>query len=701
MSEELTLTQDPPRRKRRMRAKAPQQAFAGLPPTPWAHFRLYWYAAVLDVLEQVTRSFDTREEALAQFPFLVNYHNALADFGLAGIAFDQAATWWNTALQAWEEAIPAQLPLCALRDGLGLEHDTLTLLVSIGLIEEDARFGALYEALHGIRGQHRPIVALLNGWRQSVDGEAQRGLRRLIELGLVQAINPDAPRLEWALQVPAPIWDALRGEAHAMPAPGVAYRAPDQLLTLDELTVPETLRSTLTQLPTLLASGEAQTLIVRGPQHNGRHTLVGAMARAMGRRRLDVDQAQLAKDDQVRLIGPLAILLNAMPCIELDLAPGETAEISRPIGYTGPIGLVLGKHGGVNSAALDRALTITLDMPDQTARRQHWLRGSHAYPLEDVDTLAGRFRLTSGNIQRAAQIAQVYARLNGRQSIALPDAQQASRALNRQALDTLAVRLETTGGWIDLSVGADTMHELHNLETRCRHREQLRGSVSQALGAHLNCGVRALFTGPSGTGKTLAARLLAAVLQMDLYRLDLSSIVNKYIGETEKNLNQVFSRAEELDVILLLDEGDALLTQRTNVHTSNDRYANLETNFLLQRLETFEGILIVTTNAGDRIDGAFQRRMDVVVDFRPPDISERWSIWQLHLPPEHAIDPRWLHDVVARCALTGGQIRNAVLHASLLALNDGGVVKDEYLEDAVHREYRKIGAVCPLRAKSR
>src|SRR5207302_3530655 len=143
----------------------------------------------------------------------------------------------------------------------------------------------------------------------------------------------------------------------------------------------------------------------------------------------------------------------------------------------------------------------------------------------------------------------------------------------------------------------------------------------------------ALFSGPSGTGKTLAARLLAAALQMDLYRLDLSAVVNKYIGETEKNLNQLFARAEELDVILLLDEGDALLTQRTSVQTSNDRYANLETNFLLQRLESFEGILIVTTNAGQRIDTAFQRRMDVVIPFQAPDVAERWSIWRLHLPP--------------------------------------------------------------------
>jgi SpoVK/Ycf46/Vps4 family AAA+-type ATPase len=186
---------------------------------------------------------------------------------------------------------------------------------------------------------------------------------------------------------------------------------------------------------------------------------------------------------------------------------------------------------------------------------------------------------------------------------------------------------------------------------------------------------------------------------MDLYRLDLSTVVNKYIGETEKNLNRIFALAEELDVILLLDEGDALLTQRTDVGNANDRYANLETNYLLQRLESFEGILVVTTNAGDRIDGAFQRRMDVSINFTPPDSTERWAIWQLHLPLSHRIEGRLLDEAARRCELTGGQIRNAVLHASSLALADDSPVTSEHFEAAVRREYRKAGAVCPLQTR--
>ncbi len=159
----------------------------------------------------------------------------------------------------------------------------------------------------------------------------------------------------------------------------------------------------------------------------------------------------------------------------------------------------------------------------------------------------------------------------------------------------------------------------------------------------------------------------------------------------------MFTLAEELDVILLLDEGDALLAQRTGVQNSNDRYANLETNFLLQRLEAFEGVVLVTTNAGAHIDTAFQRRIDVVVDFRAPDASERHCLWQLHLPVEHAVDANALAEIASRCQLSGGQIRNAVLHATLLATEAKRTVSTAHVEAAVLREYRKAGGICPLR----
>jgi hypothetical protein len=672
--------------------------FASLPPTPPQHFRLYFFGAVLRLLDQLTQALGSRGAALEQFPFLAGYQAELSGLGLEEMGPANALAWWQGALWAWEGQAAGHLPLRALREAADLDPDTMTLLLTTGLPEEDPRFGLLFETAQATPGQHRPTLGLLHAWWPgAIDGGGVRArVRRLQELGLLQPTNPDAPRLEWALQAPGSVWDALRGETPESPTPWAGHRPAGTLPQLDHLIIPVALREVLARLPELLEAREAAAVVVRGPRHNGRRTVLGAVARRLGRGVLEVHGAG-TDPERWKLVGPLATLLHALPVVVLDLGPGETAHLPRLGGYDGPVGLVLGRQGGVTGPAAERALTLTLDMPDAEARRRHWRQGLGGQAAPDLDEISSRFRMTGGHIRRAAGLARAHAALAGRPCVTLADVRLASGSLNRQSLDTLAKRLTPAGDWGHLAVGAETLRGLADLEGRCRYREVLPASVGPPLAVQLTAGVRALFTGPSGTGKTLAARLLAAALQMDLYRLDLAAIVNKYIGETEKSLNQVFTLAEELDVILLLDEGDSLMTQRTAVQTANDRYANLETNYLLQRLESYEGILITTTNAPERIDGAFRRRMDVVVDFGPPGPPERWAICQLHLPAAHGVEPGLLQEVAARCTLTGGQIRNAVLHASLLALEDGGAIESTHLEAGVRREYRKMGAVCPLR----
>jgi hypothetical protein len=674
--------------------------FAAMQPTPSDHFKLCYYAAVMRLSERVGQTLGSRTAAYDMFPFLKGYDDELR-LGVIDTAeaYQQAEQHWMASLQAWETGVSAHLPLRALCQGAGLDTLDIMLLMSVGLVEEDVRFGMLFEMLQGVEKQTRPTISMLNLWWEipSEQGEIYRRVRHMQDLGLIQVVNPDAPRTVWALQIHSTLWDVLSGKGvSSLPGWAVYTAAPD-LLNACDIILPDEIHHLIDTLPHLLNAGEIGALVIRGPQHNGRRTLLGSLAQAMGRGLLVVEGLSKPDDERWRVLGLLATALHVLPVIVLNLAPAETILLPRLSTYSGAIGIVLEKQGGVSGAGAERALTITLEMPDLSIRTALWQRGFGDHCVEALEEIAERFRITSGNIQRTAKLSRTYALLANRPVITTADVMQASRALNRQALDTLATCLPASGDWDSLALGEETLRDLRSLESRCRFREHLKSHVGGALRSQMTSGVRALLTGSSGTGKTLAARVLAASLSKDLYRLDLAAVVNKYIGETEKNLNEVFSRAEELDVILLLDEGDALLTQRTNVQNSNDRYANLETNFLLQRLESFEGILLVTTNAGDRIDSAFQRRMDAVIEFQPPGAAERFAIWQMHLPPDHTINPRVLREVAARCILRGGQIRNAALHAALLALTDGGMVTTGHLKTSVLREYRKSGDVCPVR----
>jgi SpoVK/Ycf46/Vps4 family AAA+-type ATPase len=358
-------------------------------------------------------------------------------------------------------------------------------------------------------------------------------------------------------------------------------------------------------------------------------------------------------------------------------------------GYLGPVAVILSREGGIGGGA--EAVTLEIAPDPAPLRLRHWARALDGHVAE-LPRIAETFTLSGRYIRQCAPLAVASAALAGRTSVAVEDVREASRAVNRQVLETLATPLEAAGGWEQLVVGGGTEAELRDLERRCRYRERLATSLGAGFPGGLNRGVRALLEGPSGTGKTLAARVLAAQVGLDLYRVDLASVINKYIGETEKNLSRILSRAEDLDVILLLDEGDALLSRRTDVRSSNDRYANLETSYLLQRLETYDGICLITTNLGAQIDPAFRRRMDVVARFHLPDAEQRWRLWHLHLPRDHALDAATLEEAAIRYALSGGQVRNAALYSALTAIGRAGRVDRSDLMAAIELEHRKAGA---------
>ncbi|MBX2998657.1 MAG: ATP-binding protein [Caldilineaceae bacterium] len=687
-------------------------AFASLQPTPRSHFLLHYYGAVLRLLRYVEQSEPVDGEGVAhRYPFLARYRDEFERFLPQDAPPADAVDWWEAEIRDWQRDTETHLPLVALESLAAVGGQGRAVLMLAGLVQEDSRFGTLYAHLQEPLPSRRLTLGVVsqllarNGMAAEIDSwETCRGL---FDLGAMTAANPTAPRAEWMLHVPAAVWDAARGSLDHAPGGWCMIHPQTEYPALDALILPDDFLQRLGQTPAILAEGKASAFILRGTPGSDRLLVAGAMARALGRAVIEVNPPPSPspenpdplhpEEGRERPVAALAILANAIPVYSFELGPGETATLPDLLGYAGPVLVLMGTEGGLRGSRAEQALTLTLPPPDLSLRLRFWQSALNGAPVQDLEGISARFILPDRYIRQTAAMAVTQARLDHRETVELNDVRQAARALNRQMLDTLADRIESGGAWHQLVVGTTTLGKLHELQQRCLFRERLLDHLGSAFGSSANRGVRALFSGASGTGKTLAARILAAELGMDLYRVDLASVINKYIGETEKNLHQVLSRAEELDIILLLDEGDALLGQRTDVKSSNDRYANLETNYLLQRLEHYQGIVLVTTNAAQNIDTAFQRRMDVVVQFVPPQVDERWAIWQLHLPNDHSIGSDLLGRVAASCDLTGGQIRNAAQLATLLAVSEGNrPLGNRHLIEALRAEYRKAGAICPL-----
>ncbi len=679
-----------------------RNAFSDVPQTARGHLGLAFYEAVGRLIFHLQRraqaSCKTTKPVFEAFPFLLSYWNELSQRFPEICETDQFLDVLRAECARWEEGCKTWLPLRAIRQRESLSSEAVTCLVLAGMIEEDSNFGELFGALQLPLGQRRPTLGLLQALMQTetVAVDAARPCLLLMEQGLLITTTRETPRAEWELRVPSTLWSALCGECTKEPLSGIRYQSPDDFALVPDLILAAEQRARLSELVLLMRSNRACTVVVRGLAGSPRIEILGSVARAMGNGLLEVDGQTITDPERRRLIGPLATLTNAIPVLSFELGTGETVEIPSLVGYSGPVGISAGCDGGLAGPQMDRSVTINLPPEKPEQRLRYWQQELKDHSIEDLQTIANGFTLSGGHIRRTAKVAATHAAMDGRSKIISADVRQATRNLG-QRLEFLATRLEDGGKWPDLVVPASTERGLRDLESRCRHREQLATLLGPDLPGGLNRGVRGLFEGPSGTGKTLAARILAAELGLDLYRVDLAALMNKYIGETEKNLSRVLSRAEDLDVILLLDEGDSLMTRRTDVKTAHDRYANLETNYLLQRLETYVGIVIVTTNIGNAIDTAFRRRIDAIVKFHLPEAEERWRLWQLHLPPQHAVQPGDLETIALRYEMTGGQIRNASVKAALLAIEGlRGSIKVGDLRRAIHSEYRKAGAAVPV-----
>ena len=307
-------------------------------------------------------------------------------------------------------------------------------------------------------------------------------------------------------------------------------------------------------------------------------------------------------------------------------------------------------------------------------------------PTEDLspvlDGIVAQFDLPRHRIRAAALAAG-----NGEPSGSRLWAEALGQA--RPALDDLMQRIDTKATWDDLVLPGRQSEMLHQLAAQVRARPTVYGEWGFSERSSRGLGITALFAGPSGTGKTMAAECLARELQLDLYRIDLSAVISKYIGETEKNLRRVFDAADAGGAVLLFDEADALFGKRSEVKDSHDRHANIEVSYLLTRMETYRGLAILTTNMRDALDTAFLRRLRFIVDFPFPDVAQRSAIWANIFPaavPMADID----FERLAELSVTGGTIHNIALNAAFLAADQGSPVDTRHLAAAARSEFSKL-----------
>jgi hypothetical protein len=516
------------------------------------------------------------------------------------------------------------------------------------------------------------------------------------------AITPTAPLRGWRLvEVPAgePITAApLRIDEAVLHFLAGAPSLDQRLHGVVEAIVPGgPLPASQQAVATLLAerwsaAGPQPPLVhLEGPDPAGRRAVAAAAAGACGMavsalRGADVPALPDEREDLARLWERHALLGGGALLVDCDdLDSPEQARAARAFAQRVRSPVALGAREA--SPAPVPLMRLTIDRPRPAEQEGLWRQVlGDARPNGALTRVLAQFDLATDEIHAAGADAQARAAGGTDAADAL---WEACRAQARPRLDDLAQRIEPTAGWDDLVVPDRERRTLTELVLHVRHRALVYDQWGFAAKSGRGLGVSALFAGPSGTGKTMAAEVLARELRLDLYRIDLSAVVSKWIGETEKNLRRVFDAAEQGGAILLFDEADALFGKRSEVKDSHDRYANIEVGYLLQRMEAYRGLAILTTNLKSALDPAFMRRIRFVVHFARPDAAARRAIWHrifLEQTPVDALDV----DALGRLDATGGTIRNIALRAAFLAADAGTPVSMAHLAQAARGECAKL-----------
>ncbi len=449
----------------------------------------------------------------------------------------------------------------------------------------------------------------------------------------------------------------------------------------------------------------AARLLLSGPDGTGRCLVVEALFARERRPVLHVDLAGIVAEGEIgdRLHAALREAALRDAAIILDGSGIDTDDTPRPLvqaiassiaGLPFPIVFAFAKPPGWLVRGLPDLVELDVPAPTFRERFELWRRALPGTDDADLETVASRYHFTGSTIAHAARRARSAAQLRGASQVTLDDLGDAARLMFSHRLGTMAQRIPTGFTWTDLVLPADTLEGLREIVMFARYKPFLLEDWGFSAKLPYGRGVSAILAGPPGTGKTMVAQLLAKEIGYDLYRIDLSQVVNKYIGETEKNLARIFDEAEHSHAVLFFDEADSLFAKRTNVNSSNDRYANLEVNYLLQRMETFDGVTLLATNLEQGLDDAFKRRVRFTVQFELPGQAERRALWRSMFPPKVPLAANIDWDLVARqFEMAGGYIKKAALRAALIAAESQRPITTEDLLVAGRHEYREMGRI--------
>jgi hypothetical protein len=598
-------------------------------------------------------------------------------------AVGAAASDFKSAFDRWcADPPPPDRRLAALSAALRLtEAETLAVALACAA-ETDPMTGRALAWLQAPIGGARPIGGLVANLAERFGGASSltavaAGAARAS--GLLQLDAEHRPLPEASLTVPQPIVLALADPPQLF-WPGLS------LGLTDPPVLPPSLREAAASRARALARGAVTALVVRSGHPREAKAVAAEIAARLGAR------AAFLEGDAPPGLGPWLWLVAAVPVVCAELGPGERRQLKAIPGWHGPILVASGPDGSFDREG-EPLPVWRVPVPGADERTLLWQAATGNAELAGV--LGPAHRHAAARIGDLARAGRFQAELAGADSVGPADIAQAARGGASGDLGTLAELLSDPIPDDALVLPATTREELVALASRCLARDALADALGPASRARYRPGVRALLVGPSGTGKTLAVGWLATRLGLPLYRVDLAAVTSKYIGETEKNLAQLFARAEHAEVVLLFDEADSLFGKRTDIKDSNDRFANAQTNYLLARTESYEGIAILTSNSRSRFDSAFTRRLDAIIEFAAPGPEERRALWLAHLGNAHGLGASDLNRLAATCDLAGGHIRNIVLAAAATARVHGRLIGQTDLVVATAAEYRKLGKTLP------